>query len=532
MLWAPRLQGPLDLRYDAGVYYVLGSAIAEGRGYRLLNEPGAIEAIQYPPLLPMIVAAHQWAVGSADPVRVGTALRWTWAALFFLYGAAVYALCRQWLRPGWALIATLLVLLNLQLLWLSDALYAELPFACVSVLFLLVAERDDRRGLAGLLGAAAYLLRATGLALLVAWVLDALLQRRVLEAALRAMLAVFPIVVWQAYISEVEHGPDFVTPSYAYQRAPYQFTNVSYLANLAYVDAFTPERGFASAGDLARRVAGNALALPVALGESVSVRAEGPLRPVVRIVEPDPPPRESRALRRGGFVLIGLVAAAGLAMLFADGIRLPPLYWAASLALVVATPWPSQLGRYLMPLAPLTAAGLVLVFANATRTASGLLQTATSAATGVLVAAQILVLAVVLTERHEPVDATQPGTPQRLFFYRPQWQRHDAALAWLARTAHRDAVVATTTPHRLWLASGLRAVLPPFEADPEKAARLLDGVPVEYLMIDELDFLDVARRYGDPVVRAYPERWQLVYGGPEGPRIYRRVAARPDRRVE
>ncbi len=523
MLWAPRLTGPLDLRYDAGVYYTLGTALAEGRGYRLLNEPGAIEAVQYPPLLPMIVAAHQWALGTRDPARVGTALRWTWAGLFFLYGAAVYALARRWLRHGWALVATLLVLSNLHLLWLSDTLYAELPFACTVVLFLLVAERDEQRGLAAILGSVAYLLRATGLALLVAWVLDALLQRRVIEAALRAFLAAFPLVVWQAYVAEVQQGPDWVAPHYAYQRAPYQFYNVDYASNLAYRDAFTPERGFATHGDLLARIAGNVLRLPAALGESVSVRAEGPLRPVFRVVEPDPPASWSLTASRAGFALIGLVAAAGLLMLLADGIRLPALFWAASLGLVALAPWPSQFGRYLVPLAPLTAIGLVLVFANATRLANGVVQSATGAATGMLLAAQILVLGVVFTERHEPVDASQPGAPQRLFFYRPAWQRHDAALAWLGRTARPDAVVATITPHRLWLASGLRAVFPPFEPDPAEAARLLDTVPVTYLVIDELDFLDVARRYAEPVVLAYPDRWSLVYGkSGTGTRIYMR----------
>ena len=58
-LWLPRLRGPLDMRYDAGVYYILGTSLAEGRGYRLLNEPGAIQAIQYPPLLPAVAALHQ-----------------------------------------------------------------------------------------------------------------------------------------------------------------------------------------------------------------------------------------------------------------------------------------------------------------------------------------------------------------------------------------------------------------------------------------------------------------------------------------
>ena len=61
-VWTPRI----DLRWDASTYYVLGSALAEGKGYRLLNEPGEIEAVQYPPLLPLIVTVHQRVMGSSN----------------------------------------------------------------------------------------------------------------------------------------------------------------------------------------------------------------------------------------------------------------------------------------------------------------------------------------------------------------------------------------------------------------------------------------------------------------------------------
>src|SRR5437762_12986770 len=37
--WSRRLSGSIDLRYDASTYYILGTSLAEGRGYRLLNEP-------------------------------------------------------------------------------------------------------------------------------------------------------------------------------------------------------------------------------------------------------------------------------------------------------------------------------------------------------------------------------------------------------------------------------------------------------------------------------------------------------------
>ncbi len=528
VLWVPRLAGPIDLRYDPGTYYVLGTSLYEGHGYRLLNEPGAIEAMQYPPLLPMIVAAHEWLVGSRDPALAGHALRLTYAGLFFAYALAVYALARRWMRHGWALVATLLVLLNLQLLWLSDALFAELPFALVTTLFLLVAERDDRRGTAAILGGAAYLLRSSGLALLVAWVVEALWERRLLEAALRAGLAALPILVWQAYVGEVQHSPAVAAPAYAYQRAAYNFYNVTYADNLALVDAFVPERGTAGAGELARRVAANVSALPTALGESVSVRAEGPLPPVFHLRDADPPPTWSLAISRAGFAAMGLVAAAGLGMLCLDGIRLAPFYWTAALGLMVLVPWSSQFGRYLVPLAPLTAIGLTLVFANAATLVSRVVQAAVGAALGIVLTAQILALGVVFTARHEPVATTTATPPQRLFFYPTSWRLHDETLAWVAAHAERDDVVATTTPQRLYLASGLRAVFPPFEPDPAAAEHLLSAVPVRWVIVDDLDFLDVSRRYAEPALTAHPEHWRLVYdsraGSPAGgSRVYRRI---------
>src|SRR5580765_7393344 len=57
--WVPRRRGPIDLRYDAGYYFMLGTALAKNKGYRLLSEPGEVLADQYPPGLPAIVALYQ-----------------------------------------------------------------------------------------------------------------------------------------------------------------------------------------------------------------------------------------------------------------------------------------------------------------------------------------------------------------------------------------------------------------------------------------------------------------------------------------
>src|SRR2546428_1713601 len=235
LLWLPRLRGPLDLRYDAGVYYVLGTSLAQGKGYRLLNEPGAIQAIQYPPLLPLFAAAHQWIAASSDPAIAGHWLRLSFALLFLGYIVGIHQLARNHLSPGFAFLAALLTLLHLLTTWLSDLFFAEIPFALVSILFLLSAGRRERHHpgwLGGVLGAAAFLLRTMGIAVLGAWIGESLLGRRFREAAGRAALALLPVLAWQAYVAHVKSSPEYATPADAYQRAGYQYYNVGYLRNL------------------------------------------------------------------------------------------------------------------------------------------------------------------------------------------------------------------------------------------------------------------------------------------------------------
>ena len=197
LLWAPRFSGPIDLRWDAGVYYLLGTSLAAGEGYRIASEPGSPEALQYPPLLPALVALYQWALGTADPEIVAPWLRSTYVALFVVYSLIVLALAKRYLSPGFALAATTLCMLHIMTIFLSDLLFAELPFAVVSVVFALVAAsgmptsrpwcarrhrlRLPRQG---------FFLRTAGVALFAAWVIEALVRRRWRLALVRGALAV------------------------------------------------------------------------------------------------------------------------------------------------------------------------------------------------------------------------------------------------------------------------------------------------------------------------------------------------------
>ena len=138
LVWLPRLSGSIDLRWDGGVYYLLGTSLAEGHGYRIPSEPGSPEALQYPPLLPAVVALHQWALGTTNPDVVAPWLRKSYAGLFVVYALAILGLARKYLRSGFAVMATALCLCQVMTVFLSDLLFAELPFALVSVIFVLV----------------------------------------------------------------------------------------------------------------------------------------------------------------------------------------------------------------------------------------------------------------------------------------------------------------------------------------------------------------------------------------------------------
>ena len=217
LLWAPRLSGPIDLRWDAGVYYLLGTSLAKGEGYRIASEPGSPEALQYPPLLPALVALHQWALATTDPAIVAPRLRGSYAALFVIYSLVVLALAKRYLSPGFALAATALCLLHIMTIFLSDLLFAELPFAVISVVFVLVAARGlpmsrawVRETVSFALATAGFFLRTMGVVLLAAWVMEALIRRRWQLAVGRGALALIPIIVWQAHMARVRASDEYL----------------------------------------------------------------------------------------------------------------------------------------------------------------------------------------------------------------------------------------------------------------------------------------------------------------------------------
>jgi hypothetical protein len=101
-----------------------------------------------------------------------------------------------------------------------------------------------------------------------------------------------------------------------------------------------------------------------------------------------------------------------------------------------------------------------------------------------------------------------------LFYFDTPAREHSDALEWLRTHADRQAIVVTMRPQFTFLATGLRAVLPPLEADVAEARSLLRELGSVYLVLESGEA--TLERYLAPVVRGDPAAWEPSYRSPSG----------------
>jgi hypothetical protein len=517
--WAPRAGGPIDLRWDGGAYYLLGTSLAHGDGYRMRSEPGGLPSSLHPPLVPAVVALHQLALETTDPVVVGRALKVSLALGSVAYAIAVFLLLSASLPLALAAGITLVGLLQPQYVFFSSTLFAEGVFGLLAVLFFLVRKwRRDALGftLCAVCAVLAYGTRTAGIALLVAWVVDHALRKEGRRALIAIGVSAVVVTSWNGWIKAVESSPAYQNPAYAYQTAPWLYYNVSYARNLlTYNDPFFPERGPLTPSGFLRRVTPNLKSLPQSIGQAVSGWWT---------------PRELA-------VPLGALVFGGLLLLLVRREVALVVFVVLSLAAICATPFQSQFPRYLLPLYPFLALALFEFLAWLTARVR-LRWPAVPAALAIAVPWTMLgvvgihasIQALELyTEHYQPVSYAQQGRPvnYRLFYYGPGNTDVDAALDWLDRHSAASDVIATADPQWAYLRTGRRAVLPPFVLEGGEAQRLIDSVPVKYLItsIEPEGY----KRFTAPLLATNPQAWRRVWRGPNGVIVIyeRREAPRP-----
>ena len=129
--WWPRWGGPIDLRWDGGAYYILGTSLASGEGYRILSEPGGLSSSLHPPLVPAFVAAHELLLRTTDPVVVGRALRVTVVLCSAAYAIVVFLLLSASLPRALAAAVTLVGVLQPQYVYFTGT-PTQKPFSASS----------------------------------------------------------------------------------------------------------------------------------------------------------------------------------------------------------------------------------------------------------------------------------------------------------------------------------------------------------------------------------------------------------------
>lgn len=537
----------IDLRWDGGVYYTLGESLAQGKGYRILYEPGEILAVQYPPGLPVLVAAARLLTGFGS---IWATCRLLLAIYFLIYCAyliVVYFLARTFCRPILAFLTACLCLCHMHTFYLSNLCFTELPFMLLSVSFFLCSRRfPSRKGnvACGAMAAACFFLRSAGVVILGAWVVDAIIRKRWRAALTRSFVGAAVFLSWTLYVAWIESGDEFQSPKYEYQRADYMYYNVPYRRNAALVDPFKPELGTSGATGLPGRIFNNISALTHDVGQSLTTDMnlkESPrwwgilwglgLDFLVGV-----------NVERPVHIILSVLVAAGLVTMILNKEYVIPFYVLGTFALITLTPWPAQFKRYLTPVTPFCA---LAVFAMIGYWRQGRPPLKRPAPTRWRLAVCGLVLLLTLPPdlfsfyklftKYSVVTSTafaggESHSPSFLYYGEP-WSRFDRAVEWIKNNAAPEDVVATAAPYWVHLRTGRKAVMPPFEDDPGEANRLMADVPVKYLLVDCMEFVDVAKRYGRPAAIRFPDQWRQArrWNSEYGPTIiYERLSSNDD----
>jgi hypothetical protein len=233
-------------------------------------------------------------------------------------------------------------------------------------------------------------------------------------------------------------------------------------------------------------------------------------------------------------LLCALIVLGAVVMAY-RGLWFIPLCFCTSSLLIVVVPWTHQFARYLTPMVPFMAVFLTFgmsFIAEKARRAARFWEVAAQAI-GVLLICSLFAedLFWILRSfgRDSMVvvyrDAQGGGHVYRMPRYTPDYAALDDSFEWVHQHADPDDVIATTLPHTAYVRLGLKSVLPPLVTDPAEARRLLDAVPVRFVILDSLQPPDLSPRYAEPAVRTDASRWRLAYTapGPGRSEVYERV---------
>jgi len=448
-------------RFDGAGCAVLGEALASGRGYREINEPGSPRHAHFPPGYPFALAVIWLSFGRSVA-----------AAHLFSAGCTVAAVLLAWqwfrtiYRPRTALILGLALALNWTWGRVGGSIQSEPFYMLWELVAVLAAVRASRTGSVaagiglGLALAGCVLVRHVGVCLIAALLFDLGLRgrwRALASAALAGVMLILPWAGWQAVVAHNTQAELFVQ------------------------------------GGLAARIAGQAVFYLQRLPDQIT----GPVVEIGTVFH------RSKRLA----VLVNLWAAAATGVMiwgWARSLRSPRRRLAGLIAfmtLALLLVWPfTEAGRLLIPIVPMMLVGATEGLAHLMAWA-GIKPPRDWAVRMVLMISVPYAAYAVVTGR---------AAAQRLTH-----SDFDSACQWLARAAARPGLVMTRHPGEVFWQTSRQAVAPD-SPDPDAIARQVDGLGIAYLLIDEDRYANEADSPLVRYVRRYPDRAALVWSRSQG----------------
>lgn len=202
---------------DAQYFLVGAKSIAEGQGYRLINDPDKPGILFFPAGYPALLAPWLAFVVSIDPVGV-TVLRAVTALSLLIALVLGHGILRRYVSARVALLSVAFVGLHPFVVYWAGELISDNAFmmwSAAALLILVRREAGDERGrwpweaqlaVAGLCAGLAALTRHLGVALIGAAVLTFVLHRRWRDAAVFVVSAGLVLGPWLAMSADASRG--------------------------------------------------------------------------------------------------------------------------------------------------------------------------------------------------------------------------------------------------------------------------------------------------------------------------------------
>ncbi len=423
--WRERNLPHFGVLVDDGVYWVTAKAVAQGQGYKIPWLPGEPWQTKYPPLYPAYLALA-WRVNPQFPANLPVAvfLAWLWAPPLLLLG--FYACRKLGLTAFEALVLTALFAVNPHFLYFATGIHTEVPYTVLLLGTLLALERASRTDslrwplAAGVLAAAAFLCRSTGIALIASGVLGLWLAGRKRSAWLY-LGAALPAVAGWAWWAQVHK---------------YTGNDSALIYHTDYLGFYTQT---VSLRDLPVLLWGN-------LG-GILIRGGNLVLPTPGETPPE----------RFFSIVIGILAFRGvLGMVKRVGWSHYHLYAAGHLALLIPWNFPAN-SRLLFPLAPLLMAGLWEQFRELTVLGlAGLRQRVFGErlAGAAMLGAVVILAAVGAWRWSRPFGDHYPQLSEG---FRRQIRGVQRAYAWIRQATPADATFVACQDPRLYLEANRKA---------------------------------------------------------------------------